>query len=44
MAKSHEVRNLGEYEGDLRVTERLLIDLIAAAEKVSSELAKLDLK
>src|SRR3954471_11104509 len=28
LAKGHEVRNLGEYEGDLNVDERLLADLI----------------
>ena len=38
LAKSHEVRNRGEYEGDLNVDERLLTDLIAACEAVSRAL------
>ena len=38
--KCHSVRNLGEYEGDLNVDERLLADLIAARRSVA---AKLDL-
>lgn len=28
--KCHSIRNLGEYEGDLNVDERLVADLIAA--------------
>jgi len=31
LAKAHEARNLGEYEGLLEVTERLVQDVIAAA-------------
>jgi hypothetical protein len=38
--KCHSVRNLGEYEGDLNVDERLVADLIAACRSVA---AKLDL-
>ncbi len=38
LAKSHDVRNRGEYEGDLNVDERLLTDLIAACKAVSSAL------
>jgi len=38
--KCHSVRNLGEYEGDLNVDERLVADLIAACRSV---VAKLDL-
>ena len=30
LAKCHEVRNLGEYEGDLNVDERVVSDLVAA--------------
>jgi hypothetical protein len=37
--KCHSVRNLGEYEGDLNVDERLTADLITACRSV---LAKLD--
>jgi hypothetical protein len=38
--KCHSVRNLGEYEGDLNIDERLVADLIAACRSVA---AKLDL-
>jgi hypothetical protein len=41
LAKCHEVRNLGEYEGDLNVDERLLADLIAACKAVAAALDKL---
>lgn len=30
LSKCHELRNLGEYEGDLNVTERLVADLLVA--------------
>lgn len=35
LAKAHELRNLGEYEGDLSIDERIVKDLIAAARRVS---------
>ena len=35
LAKCHEVRNLGEYEGVLEVDERIVEDLIAACDKVA---------
>jgi hypothetical protein len=38
--KCHSVRNLGEYEGDLNIDERLVADLITACRTVA---AKLDL-
>lgn len=41
LAKCHEVRNLGEYEGDLNVDERLVTDLIAACRAVAAALEKL---
>jgi len=41
LAKCHELRNLGEYEGDLNVDERLLADLIAAGKAVAAALEKL---
>lgn len=41
LAKCHEVRNLGEYEGDLNIDERLLADLIAASRTVATALEKL---
>lgn len=39
LAKGHEIRNLGEYEGDLNIDERIVADLIAACDAV---VAKLD--
>ena len=41
LAKCHEVRNIGEYEGDLNVDERLVTGLIAACEEVASKLETL---
>ena len=41
LAKCHEVRNLGEYEGDLNVDERLVADLIAACKAVAAALERL---
>lgn len=36
--KCHQVRNLGEYEGDLNVDDRLVRDLVAAAAAVAAKL------
>ncbi|WP_048438780.1 hypothetical protein [Caenimonas sp. SL110] len=41
LAKCHQVRNLGEYEGMLDITERLVLDLIGACDKVAAEVQKL---
>ena len=41
LAKCHEVRNLGEYEGDLNVDDRLVADLIKAGQAVTAALDKL---
>lgn len=38
LAKAHEIRNLGEYEGDLDIDERILSDLIAACHVVATKL------
>jgi len=38
LSKCHDVRNLAEYEGDLNVDERLVLDLIEACRKVSMAL------
>lgn len=38
LAKCHDVRNLGEYEGDLNIDERLVADLIAASQIVAGKL------
>ena len=36
--KCHSVRNLGEYEGDLNIDDRLVVDLIAACRRVATKL------
>jgi hypothetical protein len=41
LAKCHDVRNLGEYEGDLNVDERLVTSLIAACKAVATAVDKL---
>ncbi len=41
LAKGHEVRNLGEYEGDLEVDERLVTDLVTACQTVAVTLEAL---
>ena len=41
LAKCHEVRNLGEYEGDLNVDERIVTDLITASKAVAAAVDKL---
>lgn len=38
LAKCHEIRNVGEYEGDLDVDERIVADLIAACKVVVAKL------
>ena len=37
LAKCHDVRNLGEYEGDLNVDERIVTDLITACRIVAAK-------
>ncbi len=41
LARCHELRNRGEYEGDLYVDERLVTDLINACKIVATTLHKL---
>lgn len=41
LAKCHDIRNLGEYEGDLNVDDRIVTDLIAACQVVASKLGGL---
>lgn len=36
--KCHSIRNLGEYEGDLNVDDRIVTDLIAACRTVAAKL------
>lgn len=38
LAKGHQARNQGEYEGDMNVDERLVAEMIAAAKKVVAAL------
>ena len=38
LAKCHEIRNLGEYEGDLNIDERIVSDLVAACSKLADRL------
>ncbi len=40
LAKCHDVRNLGEYEGDLGVDERIVADLIAACQSVLDKIGR----
>jgi hypothetical protein len=39
--KAHQIRNLGEYEGDLNIDERIVADLIAATQAVAAKLEAL---
>jgi hypothetical protein len=41
LAKGHEIRNLGEYEGDLNIDERIVADMIAACRIVAAKLNEL---
>ena len=42
LAKGHELRNLGEYEGSLAIDERIVADLIAACHRVAERIRALD--
>lgn len=37
LSKCHDIRNLGEYEGDLNVDERIVVDLVAACQTVADK-------
>ncbi len=41
LARAHELRNLGEYEGDLRVDQRFVAELVIAAQAAAVALEKL---
>jgi hypothetical protein len=41
LAKCHEIRNLGEYEGDLDIDERIVSDLARACRAVAAGLKRL---
>lgn len=41
LSKCHDIRNLGEYEGDLSIDERIVTDLIAACRAVAAKVEAL---
>ncbi len=41
LAKAHDTRNLGEYEGDLNVDERFVTDLVTAVQTVAKAIQQL---
>jgi hypothetical protein len=41
LSKCHDLRNLGEYEGDLDIDDRILTDLIVACKVVAAKLGDL---
>ena len=41
LAKCHEIRNLGEYEGDLNIDDRIVTDLISACRAVAVKIETL---
>ena len=41
LAKCHDLRNLGEYEGDLNVDERIVADLVTACQAVAKKVETL---
>jgi hypothetical protein len=41
LSKCHDLRNLGEYEGDLNIDERIVTDLIAACRIVAARVEAL---
>ena len=41
LAKCHDIRNVGEYEGGFDIDERIVMDLIAAAGVVSNKVSAL---
>lgn len=41
LAKAHDTRNLGEYEGDLNVDERFVTDLVTAVQTVAKVIQQL---
>jgi hypothetical protein len=43
LSKCHDIRNVGEYEGDLDVDERIVADLISACKAVAAKLGELHL-
>ena len=37
LSKCHDIRNLSEYEGDLRIDDRIVADLLAACQAVAEK-------
>jgi hypothetical protein len=37
LSKCHDIRNLGEYEGNLNIDERIVTDLVAACQTVAAK-------
>jgi hypothetical protein len=42
LSKCHDIRNVGEYEGDLQIDERIVSDLLSACSAVMSEVEALE--
>lgn len=40
LSKAHDLRNLGEYEGDMNIDERIVADLVTATKAVAAALEK----
>lgn len=38
LSKCHEIRNLGEHEGNLNIDDKLVVDLITACRAVAAKL------
>lgn len=41
LSKCHEIRNLGEYEGDMNIDERIVSDLVVACQAVAAKVSAL---
>lgn len=41
LSKCHDLRNVGEYEGDLNIDERIVTDLLAACRAVATKVEAL---
>ena len=41
LAKCHDIRNAGEYEGDLQIDERIVADLLTACNAVRAKVEEL---
>jgi hypothetical protein len=42
LSKCHEIRNAGEYEGDLQIDDRIVTDLLTACRAVLAKVEALD--